>query len=235
MDSLLEFAKGPLFRFSFAVMILGLARLVVLSVINGLEAKKQGKDKKIPNAYVKKLTFGFVFPIRAFRVKPLYSLVSILFHIGLLLTPLFLFDHALLIDNSVGFSWLGLSLPKSFADYLTLLTIGMGIILLTMRIGSQASRFLSRKQDFLWPVLLLIPFTTGYFCSNLVINPDAYNFYMLIHVLSGCAIFIMIPFTKISHCVLLPLGQWITARVWKFPAEAGEQVEISLGKEGELL
>ncbi|MFW5702144.1 MAG: hypothetical protein ACOCX7_04275, partial [Bacteroidota bacterium] len=88
MDSLIEFAEGPLFRLTFAIMALGLIRLFFLTIYNGLEAKSKGTDKNIPLPYVRKLTFGFLFPIRSLRVKPIYSIISIIFHIGLIITPL---------------------------------------------------------------------------------------------------------------------------------------------------
>ena len=235
MESLLDFAGGPLFRFSFAIMGLGLIRLIVLSIINGYEAKAKGADKAIPNAYVKKMTIGFLLPIRAFRVKPFYSAISILFHIGLIFTPLFLLDHIMLFDSSVGFSWTGLALPKAVADYLTVITIITALSLLVIRVSNKYSRFLSRKQDVIWPILLIVPFITGFVCANFSISTASYNAFMLFHLISANLIFILIPFTKIAHCVLLPFGQWITARAWKFPSDAGEKVVMSLGKEGEQL
>lgn len=235
MDGWLEFAKGPLFRFTFAIMILGLARVLILSIINGFEAKGKAMEKKLPMNYVLKLTFGFLFPVRAFRVKPIYSVVSILFHIGLLATPIFLFDHALLFDNSIGISWIGLTLSKTTSDYLTLLTIITGGLVLIMRISNKFSRKISRKQDFLFPVLLIIPFITGYVCGNSVLNPETYNLFLLIHILSGELIFILLPFTKIAHCILMPISQWITARSWKFAPDSPEEIRIAIGKEGEPL
>ncbi|MDQ1264942.1 MAG: hypothetical protein QG635_92, partial [Bacteroidota bacterium] len=195
MSELLEFAKGPLFRFCFAIMLLGLLRLFILALINGFEAKSKAKDKAIPKGYVRKMTIGFLLPIRAFRVKPVYAIVSILFHIGLILTPLLLFDHALLFSKSIGFSWLAITLGKHTADWLTIMTIITGIILVIMRIGSRISRFISRKQDFTWPLLLIVPFITGLVCAQFSKKPDTYNYFMLIHVLIGCLIFIIMPFT----------------------------------------
>ncbi len=235
MDSFLDFLKGPFFRFSFAIMILGLLRIFILSLVKGFEAKSKAKDKDLPMNYVKKLTFGYIFPIRAFRTKPVYSLVSILFHIGLLITPIFLFDHALLFSNSIAFSWIGLSLSKNWADNLTILTIVAGIILVTLRASDRKSKFISRKQDLLWPLLLIIPFITGWIAGSLTLQPETYKFYMIVNILSGNIIFILLPFTKIAHCVLLPLSQWITARSWKFVPQAGEKVEKILRKEGRKL
>lgn len=235
MEELINFAKGPLFRFSFAVMILGLIRLVYLTIVNGLTAKKKAKDKELPKKYVRKLTWGFVLPLRAFRVKPVYGFVSIVFHVGLSITPIFLYDHALLINNSIGFSWLSITLSKHTADILTIMTIIAGAILFIMRVANKFSRFLSRTQDFLWPLILLIPFISGFVCSQITVSPAAYQVFFLIHVLSGCLIFVLIPFTKIAHCILLPFGQWITARVWKLDPDGGENTLITLGKKENVI
>ena len=141
----------------------------------------------------------------------------------------------MLFDNSIGFSWLNISLSGTIASNLTLFTISAGILLIILRISDKKSRFISRKQDFLWPLLLLVPFITGYVCGNVVISPLTYKTFLTIHILSGDLIFILIPLTKIAHCVLLPISQWITARAWKFVPEAGENIEKILGKEGQKL
>jgi nitrate reductase gamma subunit len=181
------------------------------------------------------MTIGTVLPFRAFRTKPVYAVVSILFHIGLLLTPLLLFDHALLFQNSIGISWLGITLPKHTADLLSVLTVITAFLLLILRISHKTTRAISRKQDYLWLILLMIPFITGLICANAAVSPDTYKTFIIIHMLSGNIIFILLPFTKIAHCVLLPLSQWVTARAWKFVPRAGENVEKILGKEGRKL
>lgn len=233
MDSFLEFAKGPLFRFTFGIMCLGLIRIFVLSLINGFEAKGKAAEKKLPIGFVRKMTIGFTLPIRAYRVKPIYATISIIFHIGMIITPLFLYDHLLLFYNAIGFAWLGLTIPKSIADILTIVTIVSGITLVIMRFSRETSRYISRTQDFIWPILIVIPFATGYFCSNTSLSPSAYNAFLLVHILIAEIIFLLIPFTKIAHCVLIPISQWVTARSWKFVPGAGERVRITLGKEGE--
>jgi len=233
MDELLNFAKGPLFRFSIAVLFLGLARLVWLSLVNGFEAKSKGQDKTIPKQYVRKLTFGFLLPIRAFRIKPIYSIVSIVFHICLLLTPLLLFDHINLVNQAIGISWFSISMSKSIADILTIATIISGVVLLIMRLSNEASRFISRKQDYIWLIALIVPSVTGMICAQFSVKPETYNFFMLMHIVSGCLIFIFIPFTKIAHCILMPFSQWITARSWKFTQDGGENAAIAISKKGD--
>ncbi len=59
--------------------------------------------------------------------------------------------------------------------------------------------------------------------------PAAYQSLMLLHVYSADLIMLLIPFTKIAHCVLAPLSQVVTAMAWKFPAGAGDRVAATLG------
>lgn len=231
MDAWLEFARGPLFRFSLVVMLLGLARILALDLIAVFEAYRKAGDKTLPWKFIFRRTAQWMFPVnRIFINRPAYSLISILFHIGLLLTPIFLFAHVELWRGVVGFGWI--TFPKAIVDWLTIITIVCAVLLIIGRLSSRASRYLSRKQDYLWPVLLLIPFITGYICANINVSPYLYRVVMLFHVLSAEAILLLLPFTKIAHCVLMPLSQLISNLAWKFPPETDVDVGTTLNKKG---
>ena len=48
MDALLDFATGPLFRLTFAIMLLGLIRILILDLYGMYEAYRRAGDKTIP-------------------------------------------------------------------------------------------------------------------------------------------------------------------------------------------
>jgi nitrate reductase gamma subunit len=232
LDAILDFAGGPLFRVSFALMILGLLRILVLDILGLVEAYSKAGDKSVPWSSAIKKTINWLLPFnRAAKSRPLYSLFSILFHVGLILVPIFLFAHVELWRRSLGFGWITLS--KAWADILTVTTIVSGILLLVGRAASRESRFISRKQDYLWPPLLIIPFISGFLCANAALSPEVYQVSMLIHILSGELIFVLLPFTKIAHCVIMPLSQFIIAVAWRFPPDTDEDIVITLNKKGE--
>ena len=231
MQELLDFSRGTLFRLSFIIMILGLARILFLDIYNAVGAYRRAGDKKLAWGDAVRKTLRWIFPVKsAFTRRPIYSVVSILFHIGLILVPVFLLAHIQLWKDGIGLSWW--SLPKNWADTLTLATIAGALALFLGRAGSKGARMLSRKQDYLWPPLLMVPFITGYLCANVALGPGAYQFVMLVHILSGELIFILLPFTKIAHCVLIPLSQFIIALAWKFPARVDDKICTSLNKKG---
>lgn len=228
MESWIEFGRGPLFRITLALMLLGLARIFVLTIIGVLEAYGRSPDKIVNWREVRKQTIAWLFPVnRLWRQRPVYSTLSFLFHVELLLVPLFLAAHVLLWKHAVGFGWP--ALPQRWANDLTLMVVVAGVGLFLGRMFDPGRRKLSRRQDLAWPLLLAAPFITGYVQSNLAIGAKTYDAMMLAHVYSADLIMLLIPFTKIAHCVLAPLSQVVTAVAWKFPAGAGDRVAATLG------
>ncbi len=228
MEAWIEFGRGPLFRLTFGLMVLGLLRIFALTLWGLHEAYHSNPDKIINWRELFRQAIGWLIPIgRLCRKRPIYSLVSFLFHIGLILVPLFYSAHVLLWKRSVGISWF--DLPQGLADLLTVLTIVTGIGLFLGRVFHRGARSISRGQDVLWPPLLVIPFITGFICANGDVVPATYQFLMLLHVYSADLIMVMIPFTKVAHCVLMPLSQFVTGLGWKFRCGAGDQVIDTLG------
>jgi nitrate reductase gamma subunit len=231
MNEFLEFAKGPLFRLCFMIMLLGLARIIFLDLWGAYKAFKKAGDRIMPWKLIISRTWEWLFPVkRLSRNFQVYSVLSILFHVGLIIVPIFLYAHIDLWKQSVGISWP--ALPYGWALWLTVATIIFAISLIAGRLIIKQARALSRKQDYLWLILLLIPFLTGFMCANLNISPETYQFFILVHVLSGDLIFVLIPFSKIAHCVLEPLSQLVSTLAWKFPPESDENICITLNKKG---
>jgi nitrate reductase gamma subunit len=231
MNAVLDFARGPMFRFTFAVMILGLLRILILDVLAAIEAYRRAGDKKIPWKLVLRRSLEWFIPVnRVFHNRPVYSLFSVLFHVGLILAPIFLYAHIQLLAGGIGISWT--ALPEIAVDVLTVSTVVFALLLFVGRVSKRTSSFLSRRQDYFWPLLLSIPFITGFVCANLGVGPTTYRIFMLIHVLSAELIFVLIPFTKIAHCVLMPLSQLICTLGWKFPPETDDKICTTLGKKG---
>ncbi len=228
MEAWLEFARGPLFRVCFALMILGLLRVLVLTAINMVEAFRRNPDKILPWKDLTLKTIGWLFPFgKLWTKRPVYSTFSFLFHIGLILVPLFLYAHAQLWKRAIGYSWP--ALPQSVANWLTLLMLVCAAGLLVGRLVDRGALTISRRQEFMWLILLSVPFATGYLCSNADLAPKTYQALLLVHILAADLVMVMIPFTKIAHCILLPLAQYVTGIAWKLPCGAGERVAATLG------
>ncbi len=231
MDALLEFARGPMFRLAIAIMVFGMARILILDIWSAYEAYRRAGDKRMPWKLIISRTIEWLFPVkRVLHNRPVYSIFSIIFHIGLLIVPLFLYAHVTLWQNVLYIPWP--TLPYDWALGLTLTTIIAAIALLMGRFISKTSSFLSRKQDYLWPMILLIPFATGFICAHLSVSPESYKVFILMHIATANLILIIMPFTKIAHCVLMPLSQVICTLAWKFPPDTDDDICTTLNKKG---
>ena len=234
MEQWLEWARGPVFRACFVIMLLGLARAVVLNTVSIVsliyESKKSGRTVSWRPILIN--TSKWIFPLKkGFEVRAVFSFASMLFHVSIILTPIFLGAHILLWERGLGISWPALG--NVAADYLALLAIITGVVLFAQRVGASASRAISRPQDYFLPLLLVVPFASGYLAMHPYLNPFGYNGTMFVHVMSGNLIFLLMPFTKMSHVALFPGTQLISDLGWHLKPGAGEQVAIALGKENE--
>ncbi|MCB2211595.1 respiratory nitrate reductase subunit gamma [bacterium] len=231
MDALIEFTTGPLFRLAFAICLFGLVRVLLLSVSDIYMMLRRAGERNVPWGDLFRTTVSWFVPVKHIpKHRTMYSLVSILFHAGLILVPLFYSSHVILWDKNTGLSW-GFWMPQTLAHILTLTTIGGGIYLLLARALNDASRHISRGPDYFFVSLLLVPFITGIFMTNVVLAANVYQWMMMLHALSAVLILVLIPFTKIAHVALFPLGRYIAAAAWKFPKGAGDKVMATLGRE----
>jgi len=212
-------------------------RNILLVVWSMGRAYRRAGDKRLPWGLIRERTIRWLLPFRLSRNNRLfYSISSLIFHIGVILVPILFFAHLRLWEEALGIGWLTrLAIPKMLADILTITTIITAAILFLGRVGNSASRVISRTQDLLWPILLAIPFISGFLCAYPTISPLNYHAMMLIHILSAELILVLMPFTKIAHCVLVPFSQLVSELGWHFPRTAGRDVDITLGKQGQPL
>lgn len=232
MDALIELGRGPLFRFTVAVALLGLARYVVLSAWGLREARRRGGNGRFPIGPVLARTLKALSPARFLAgARGGYTVVSVLFHVGLILVPIFYLGHVRLWRAGLGVGWP--SLPGSVASGLTLLTVATGALLVVGRAANHAARTLSRLQDWALPVLIVIEFTCGWLLAHPGALPLAPRGVLLAHVLVGDLLLFLTPFTKIAHCALLPFSQLVSEAAWRFVPGAGHEVTRTLGKEGQ--
>jgi nitrate reductase gamma subunit len=231
MEAWLDFARGPFFRFALALFVLGLIRHVVITWLSVRDALKKADDKKLPGEAIRKATVRWIFPMRAFNEKKSFSVASVVFHVGVILAPLFLTTHVLLIERAIGLSWP--TLPNLLADILTLAAIAGIVFMFASRVSTPEGRALTRSQD-LWVLILVgLPFLSGFLAMHPVLNPLPFSFTMLVHVLSANVALAIVPFTKLVHIALMPATQYVSEVGWHFPADAGEKVAKALGKENQ--
>lgn len=216
MERLLDFSMGPLFRFSLAVMLLGALRALIITLYDLHTSRRRAADKTVPWKSALRDTLSWMIPFeKLIGTRPLFSLVSFVFHAGLIVCALFLQDHMLLVREATGISWPALA--RAAADALTAAAIVACGILLLFRIFKKAAMAISGFQDYALLVLMCIVMLSGFFASR-SINPLPHRETMLIHTLGANMVLMLLPFTKLVHSVLYPLLWIATAVAWRFPS-----------------
>ncbi len=212
-------------------MILGLLRHVVFTILDTRRVMQRAGDKNVPYRQVWRNTLAWLFPITRLRHRLVYSLSTLVFHIAIIIVPVFLAAHIALWQRNLGLSWF--ALPNGVADILTIVAIVTAVAIVVQRLAFADARSLSRFQDYAMPLLIALPFVSGLLAAHPQWNPFRYEATLLVHVMSANIIFVLVPLSKISHCVLLPFTQMLSEAAWHFPADSGSQVAVALGKEND--
>jgi len=226
MPTWMLLAKGPVFLFILTVLLLGLLRLIILTTWDILAAIRRAGDRRLPYRQIALQTVLWLLPFnKIHRKRAGYSIASISLHLGILIVSLFLRNHLDILQENIGLSWVAIAKPV--LDMLTLIGILGIVFLLLYRLYVKNSRRLSRVADYLLLLLLLNIFLSGYLAGR-PWNPIPYNGLMLFHTLNGMALLLLIPFTKIAHCVLFPLIRLGTEVAWHFVPQNGRRAVQSL-------
>lgn len=223
-ESLLEFARGPLFAFSFLLMVLGLLRHVVVQgyLLADNDARHQGAGwKRILGD-----SAAWLLPVRHLVSGTLVlTAVSFAFHLAALVVMLLFEGHIVLWEE-----FLGVNLPSvglAVSDALTWVVLVCGLVLLGYRAAVPRARALSGPRDFAILVVTLLPFLTGWLATHPAWSPLPWTQMMLLHVLSAELLFVTIPFSKLAHMALFPFVR-ISPVYWHLQPGAGARAARAL-------
>lgn len=231
LETWISVARGPAFRAALTFAVVGLVRHIGITIWELRRVLRRAGDKRIPYRQVLRATARWLFPIREARYRLGYSLTTLAFHVSILVAPLFLAGHVALVNASVGVAWL--TIGNGLADALTLTAVGTALLLVVERAAARDTRVLSRAQDYLLPLLIALPFASGFLVMHPAWNPFPYQATLLTHVASADLLLVLVPLTKLSHMVLLPATQLVSEMAWHFPPDAGRLVGAELGREGQ--
>jgi len=200
MHDLYNFVTGPLAWAAFVVFIAGsLYRLInMLYLVN--------KKEKFIYTYMSfkysfRSIFHWIIPFATVNWKrhPVLTIVTFAFHICLIITPVFLLSHAILWDESWNISlW---SLSDGVADIMALVVVGSCIFFLVRRLVSPEVQYVTSASDYAILAIVAAPFITGFIAYHQWVN---YQFFMILHIISGEIMLVAIPFTRLSHMLFSP-------------------------------
>jgi nitrate reductase gamma subunit len=214
---MVQFVQGPLIGVALVIFFLGL-------LLQGIQFFRLTREKEwryppLPSEPKKaKETLGRLVGccLASFRgtlweTDRLMTIMTSLFHVCLVVTPLFLLGHNILLDQAVGVSlW---SLPEWMTDRLTLITLICAAYFAGRRLFLARVRILTTAYDYFILLIATGPFLTGYLAYNQWFD---YPTVMTLHILSGEAMLIILPFTKLGHMLFFFLYRFFIGSEYSF-------------------
>ncbi|MGD2127256.1 MAG: hypothetical protein PVG99_14325 [Desulfobacteraceae bacterium] len=198
-----SFVEGPLLWVAFLTCLIGTLVKAIL-----LYSVSRKTDPVIYKHFKWKWVFAtyarWLLPInRDVAKNPVFIPLVYVFHICLLVVPIWLSGHITLWEESrFAFSWT--PIPDGLADWMTLILLAIAIFFLLRRILSPDIRTISTFSDYFLLVVTALPFATGYFTTHGTLEGVGFlgDNMMLIHMLCGELVLILMPFTRLSHYLL---------------------------------
>ncbi len=202
-----DIVTGPLAWLSFSIFFIGLIVRIILYV-KGLDWKLDRVTYSVNTSYgiksaVKSIFFWITpFGSRSWRMNPGFTILVFTFHVCLLVTPVFLLAHNMILKEKWGISlW---TISEHAGDFLTIIVIIAAIFLILRRIALPEVRILTTFYDYLLMAITIAPFVTGFIAYHQVSN---YQFWLILHIITGEIMLVAIPFTKLSHMALFFLSR----------------------------
>jgi len=201
MDELYRLATGPLAWAAFIIFIGGsLFRLIHLMAL-------VHRKEKFIYAYMS-LKFSLrsiihwlaPFATVNWRLHPWLTIVTFAFHICLVVTPVFLLAHVVLWDEAWSVSWW--ALPDWLAVIMSVIVMAGCVFFFVRRLVTPEVAYVTSASDYAILALVAAPFVTGLIAYFQWFDVRLFT---LLHVLSGEAMLVAIPLTRISHMLFAPL------------------------------
>jgi nitrate reductase gamma subunit len=194
------FITGPLAWVAFIVFMVGcLYRLI--SMLYLVNQKEKFIFSYMSWKYSFRSIFHWIIPFAAtnWRLHPVLTIVTFVFHLCLIVTPVFLLSHIVLWDEAWNISWW--SLPDGLADFMALLVVAACIFFLVRRIRLPEVQFVTSASDYIILAIVAAPFITGFIAYHQWIH---YPLFLNLHILAGEIMLVVIPFTRLSHMIFSP-------------------------------
>jgi hypothetical protein len=160
----------------------------------------------------------------------LLSVCSLVFRLGAILLPCFMAAHVYLWERALGISWP--SLPPGTGDAISFVTIGAGFVVFLGRLYSPLLRKAEPPVSFVTPLVLVLPFVTGVLAMHPTWSPIRYQVMLLLHVLSACTVFVLLPFAGLLSFMHCPISRWVPRAAWR---DVHPKAEPALEEAGEMV
>lgn len=198
--SLLDFARGPAFRWAVIIFVIGIVwRLgaLLLSTRKDLSSPKGGTT----GGGVKTILTRSAPPHELEKNIVFQHYTGYAWHIGMFIVLLFGTPHMLFFADILGFTWP--TLPTPVITFFAVITMGILLTLIVRRLMNPVLRQISTMDDYFSWLVAFLPFLTGYLAFAHITFGIRYETMLALHILSVCLLLVWFPFGKLMHALVI--------------------------------
>jgi len=209
-----DFINGPMVWFSFICFFAGtLYQVFSFYTLSRPRARHPGygqapslQRKRDPELLDRtSLSYRFaMFRLTVFGRHPVMMIVTTIFHLTLILTPLFVLGHNILLEISMWFCFPSLS--EMATDFIAMVVLACCSFFLFRRLFVPRVRAITDFSDFLMLFIAAAPFLTGLLAYHQI---GDYDTMILAHMLSGGIMIMVLPFTRFIHMIYFFINRFI--------------------------
>ena len=213
-----ELVRGPFAWVALTLFVAGSLYRIIAMLVTGKKEPALDPSASFKGA-ARSILHGLIpFGSTYMRKQPVFAIVTIGFHLCVIILPLFLLAHIVLWYESWQILWW--SLPDLIADLMAVWVILACVYFLVRRLVVPEVKKGTRPSDILLPVIVLLTFLTGFLAYH---QWGPYRPMMILHVLAGEILLVAIPFSKLGHMLFFmfsraymgaEFGKVLKAREW---------------------
>jgi len=213
-----ELVRGPFAWIAFVTFALGSLYRIIFLLLTGKKEAVPNYSKSANDA-ARSILHGLLpFGSTYMRQQPLFTIVTFLFHICVVILPIFLLAHIVLWYES--WEILCWSLPDMLADAMTLWVMLACLYFIVRRLFVPEVKQVSRPGDFVLLITILLIFLSGFLAYH---QWGPYRPILILHVISSEILLMALPFSRLGHMLFFyfsraymgaEYGKILKARDW---------------------
>jgi len=189
-----ELVRGPIAWIAFVTFALGSLSRIIFLLLTGKKEPAPNYSKSAKDAARSILHALLPFGSTYMRKQPLFTIVTFLFHLCVVILPIFLLAHIVLWYESWEILWW--SLPDMLADAMALWVMLACIYFIVRRLFVQQVKQVSHPSDFVLLTFILLTFLSGFLAYH---QWGPYRPILILHVIASEILLVTLPFSKLGH------------------------------------
>jgi nitrate reductase gamma subunit len=213
-----ELVRGPFAWIAFVTFALGSLYRIIFLLLTGKKEPAPNYSKSANDA-ARSILHGLLpFGSTYMRKQPLFTLVTFLFHLCVVILPIFLLAHIVLWYESWEILWW--SLPDMLADAMALWVMLACLYFIVRRLFVPEVKQVSRPGDFVLLIIILLTFLSGFLAYH---QFGPYRPILILHIISSEILLVTLPFSRLGHMLFFyfsraymgaEYGKILKARDW---------------------